>query len=320
MQPRKVDVMFATFSYGGNGGISSQVPDVGRWLLETSHKAKADERVDRIGFIEIADTPITFSRNRAVLQARARKADFLVMLDSDMMPDMYLGASDVEPFWDVAFDFAYRHYDRGPVAVAAPYCGPPPHENVYVFRWANMQSDHPNDMDVQLQQYTRNEAFHMAGIQPVAALPTGLILFDLRIFDLTEPKKPGDNPWFYYETDLYQSQKRSTEDVTATRDMSLAGVVALGYNPIFCAWSSWAGHWKPKCVGKPNLITPDIVAPTLARAATGRLPSDRKLMEVHAPIADEIDWASAVVLDSPAEPETTGCCDGNGEQRSCRCR
>lgn len=317
MKPRQLNVCFATFPYGGTGGTASEVPTVRDWLLTTMLKARNDPRISAVDLGEYCDTPITMTRNRAVLEARQRGVDVLVMIDSDMAPDLYPeNPPHVVPFWDAAFNFLYDHYDKGPVCVAAPYGGPPPHENVYIFRWRNQQSEHP-DIDVRLAQYTREEGFDMIGIHEAAALPTGLSMFDMRIFELTEPK-PNDfrerlqellgpldglaltpegierlaaaiaeekytseHSWFYYEwTNLFQAEKASTEDVTATRDLSLAGISKLGYNPIFCAWSSWAGHWKPKCVGKPQLLTADDVAEKMARAVTEGRQKDAKLMDV----------------------------------------
>jgi hypothetical protein len=99
--------------------------------------------------------------------------------------------------------------------------------------------------------------------------------------------------WFYYEwTDGYAQQKGSTEDVTATRDASLLGIAALGYNPIHCAWSSWAGHWKPKCCSKPVLLTADCVSKRFV-TASDRLASHQKFIDQRSPIALEIDWAQA---------------------------
>lgn len=305
MIPRKLNILVACFSYGGNGGIASEHPDVRNWLLQTIPKMKADPRIHRVSLVDISDTPITMTRNRSVVVARQSEADVLLMVDSDMRPDLLVGRDPYAvPFWDTAFSHLYRHWDRGPSVIAAPYCGPPPCENVYVFRWAN-QASMPaaaEEADMQLVQVTRAEAYEQCGIQEAAALPTGLCAFDVRAFELTEPKKPGDPSWFEYEyTDLYRSEKGSTEDVYATRNLSLAGILQLGYNPLFCAWSSWAGHWKPKCVGRPNLLTADAVAENFRRAAM-RLPAHQKQAEVCSAVYDEIDWTQASYL-SLTEPD-----------------
>jgi hypothetical protein len=250
MQQRKLNVGLVTFSYGGNGGISSEVPDVREWMVPLVAEASRDPRIENIRIWNLADTPITMTRNRAVLQAREYGVDVLVMIDSDMKPDL----EGSKKFFPSSFDFLYDHYDKGPVVIGAPYCGPPPMECVYVFEWRDMQTGHPNP-DFQLKMYERTQAVKMAGVQPCAALPTGLIMYDMRAFEVTEPKTEEDKPWFYYEfPNKYQAEKASTEDVTMTRDLSLAGTEKLGYNPVFCNWDAWAGHWKPKCVGKPQFI------------------------------------------------------------------
>jgi predicted O-methyltransferase YrrM len=202
------------------------------------------------------------------------------MVDSDMHPDMYNGQPDARPFFQTSFDFLVNHYPKGPCAIGAPYCGPPPHECVYVFQWSNMRS-HASHADFQLKMYERHEAAKMSGIQECAALPTGLIMYDMRAFELTEPKKDTDKPWFYYEwKDIYHSDKASTEDVTQTRDLSLAGVQAWGYNPVYCNWDAWAGHWKPLCVGKPLMIDAKNVSDKLKRAAELGVEQNVKLVNV----------------------------------------
>lgn len=242
---QKFTVGICTFSYGGNGGISSEVPDIREWMVPLVAKYSKEPRIKDIKIWNLADTPITMTRNRCVLQARDYGVDVLVMVDSDMKPDL------TGDFFGTSFDFLTDHYPAGPVCIGAPYCGPPPDECVYVFRWQNQGSESANP-DFQLQMYDRHTAASLAGIQECAALPTGLIMYDMRCFEITEPKDENDKPWFYYEwDDKYAAGKASTEDVTMTRDLSVVGSRVLGYNPVLCNWDAWAGHWKPKCVGKP---------------------------------------------------------------------
>lgn len=345
MEPRKVNVFIATYPYGGNGGFQSEHPDIRKWMVRTITKAEKDPRIGHLMCRDYADTPIPMTRNKSVLDAREFGADIMVMVDSDQAPD-YLLASDptATPFWDAAFDFIYDRYEKGPHVVGSPYCGPPcGHENVYVFRWETMHSDDPNDL-FKLEPYSREEAAVYTGIQECAALPTGLIMYDMRIFDLVEPK-PGDmvdriagplmkrieagndrftpaemrgvvewicsqkrsleESFFYYEwKDRYASEKVSTEDVTATRDMSLAGTLLLGYNPVHCAWSSWAGHWKPKLVGKPSLTRSSAIGEKL-RHALSRPSKGVGIVELNTPEADRIEWDN---VDCEGEDESI---DGN---------
>jgi cephalosporin hydroxylase len=283
----KLDVLIAHPSYGGNGGISSEHPNIREWAVETTAKMKADERIGKVHVVTVGDTPITMVRNQFVRQARELGAHLLLMIDSDQNPMMYKDDPTQEPFWDVAFDEIYNHYGKGPLVIGAPYCGSPPHENIFVFQFGNTM-DLGDETPMSLDQYTRSQAATMSGIQECAALPTGMILYDMRAFELIEPTKLTreeimdefqagtmsrhdalrnlQDGWFYYEwKDGTASEKASTEDVTNTRDIALAGVQALGYNPVRCAWSSWVGHWKPWCVGKPRPYTVEMVSDSFKR-------------------------------------------------------
>jgi len=280
MQQPKFNVGLCTFSYGGNGGISFEVPDIREWMVPLVADISKDERIDNIRVWNLADTPITMTRNRAVLMAREFGVDILVMIDSDMKPDINAGQPDAKPFFQSSFDYIVDHYAKGPVCIGAPYCGPPPNECVYVFRWQNQQSKHPNP-DFQLEMFDRHTAVKLTGISECAALPTGLIMYDMRCFDLTEPETKADHPWFYYEwTSKYAENKASTEDVTMTRDLSLTGATELGYNPVLCNWDAWAGHWKPKCVGKPVVMDAASVGEKLKAVWDSKLSSEEKIVEL----------------------------------------
>ena len=141
---QKFNVGFVTFSYGGNGGISSEVPNIREWMVPLVTNASKDPRIGQIRVWNLADTPITMTRNRAVIQARETGVDVLVMIDSDMFPDMQAGQPDAKPFFESSFDFLVNHYPNGPVVIGAPYCGPPPVECVYVFRWQNPRVRSPS--------------------------------------------------------------------------------------------------------------------------------------------------------------------------------
>ncbi len=285
---QKFNVGIVTFSYGGNGGISSEVPDIREWMTPLVVDLSRDPRVENIRIWNLADTPITMTRNRAVLQARQHGVDVLVMVDSDMKPDLNNGQPDAKPFFQSSFDFLVNHYPKGPCVIGAPYCGPPPVECVYVFRWNNLASENPNP-DFQLEMYDRHTAIKLAGIQECAALPTGLIMYDMRAFDLTEPKTTDDKPWFYYEwKDHFCADKASTEDVTMTRDLSMIGTQRLGYNPVYCNWDAWAGHWKPKCVGKPQVITAEGVSKKMKDCWEANVQSGVKLVDFQSPVAIRI--------------------------------
>src|SRR5262249_44129455 len=122
-QMMKAKVMFTRFP-GGN----AEHPDTTDWMIETVIKAKSDPRIDDVLHWRISDTPITMGRNRAHKIAKKAGADFLVMIDSDMKPDL----PGEKTFWDVAWPFMFDPAERqkygiehpGPCMIGAPYCGP----------------------------------------------------------------------------------------------------------------------------------------------------------------------------------------------------
>lgn len=284
----RVEVMFAFFPYKGE-----EHPDIRAWAVKTMFAAKKDPRVGNLFHKDFDDTPITMTRNLAVKEAIRNEVDILVMIDNDMRPDMYLAKSPLaKPFWDSSFDFMLKH--SGPCCVAAPYCGPPPHENVYIFRAARKQSDHPN-LDFSLDQYGREEAAVRGGIEEVAALPTGLFMLDMRAIT----GKAIDPPWFDYDyaDPPFNTVKATTEDCFFTRNLTLAGV------PVYVNWDAWAGHHKRKCVGKPTLLTMEHVRKDF-RAALGRdFTCKERLVDIRS------DGLENMLFNPPAIPEMR--CEGN---------
>jgi hypothetical protein len=273
-------VMFAFFPYGGNGGVSSECPTVRHWYGKVCVETFTDPRVE-FRTADFSDTPITMTRNLAIEVARQEGCDIIVMCDSDMAPDLYVldtgPVGGAKPFWSSTFDYMYCHYHLGPVCVGAPYCGPPRHptvggmSSVYVFQWQSL--DDAEDSPCALKMYTREHAARLTGISPVAAIATGLIAFDMRLFDLL-PKPYFDYEWMgdVRRSDGLiepgpRSRKASTEDVFCTRDLSLIGSEKLGYNPVLCNWDAWAGHWKPWCIGKPRVIHAEEVSWKYMQAA-----------------------------------------------------
>lgn len=258
----KLSVMFAFFPYQ-----QVEHPDIRRWTVPTILKCKADPRIGEIHHIDCDDTPITMTRNLACKRAKEVGADLLCMIDNDMRPDLYLGTPGAKPFWDSTLDFMIKHH--GPCCVAAPYCGPPPHENIYVFRLAKKQSDHPNQ-DFAIEQFSREDAAPRAGIEEVAALPTGLFLMDVRGLDAIDP------PWFDYDyaDPPFNTRKSTTEDVFFTRNLTLAGV------PVYCNWDAWAGHHKRKCVGKPVLLCQDAIRKDLRDAIQRGYNCNERLIDI----------------------------------------
>jgi hypothetical protein len=290
-------IMIAQFP----GGFSTH-PDVSDWVTETVVKMREDPRIGpgNIKTWRRSDTPITMGRNQACLVAEQCGMDYLVMIDSDMCPD--LPYPEAKPFWESSFEFALQH--DGPCLIAAPYCGPPPNEMVYVFYHENQQSEHPNP-DFQITAYSRAEASRLRGILRAAALPTGLILIDVRALR----KLP--HPRFYYEWKNDgprctvcgnrhggpQVEKASTEDVAFSRDCHTAGI------PLYCNWDAWAGHYKLKLVGRPQEV-PDDAVPKLLWERARQSSASQESGFNRKPASQESGVRSQKTLTDPTSPSS----------------
>lgn len=265
----KYKVAFVNFP--GDGKTAWQCS---AWVTKTFFKMKQDDRISEISAMYYGpDTPITMMRNRSVKDALDQKCDYILMIDSDISPDSQLGKDpNAKPFWDTAWEFMMnRRHEKGrgglmPATIGAPYCGPPPHECCYIFRWKNFETDGP-DPGYKLEMIEREDSAFRMGIEEVAALPTGLILYDIRLFDMI-PK-----PWYDYEwTDDTESYKASTEDVYQTRNASLCGC------PQFVAWDCWADHIKTKVVTKPRPLTVECLSEKFHEAIKGSRTAKKRLM------------------------------------------
>jgi len=272
----KYSVMIALFPYGHV--IDDRLMT---YVVRTTEQMNKDPRIIRHCIWQESDTPITMLRNKCLVEAEEHGYDFVLMLDSDNLPDLYLGCPtmpNVKPFWQSSFDFATDIVARKgvPTVIAAPYCGPGPHACVYVFDWVNFRNPglQPNGLDVKvdfkLDMVPRHEAALRTGIQPAGALPTGVCLIDMRAV------KPLPHPRFDYEwTDQRAIQKASTEDVMFTRNLSYLWE-EYG-NVLYCNWDAWAGHVKQEIIGKPQnypnaWVPKHLVAQTREALAAGAEP------------------------------------------------
>lgn len=256
-------------------GQNQEHPESAGYVIDLQELLVNDPRVEEIHNRYLADTPITMTRNKCIKTALAKGIDYLLMIDADMSPDCEAGAPE---FWETAWEFMMDRRELEqfafwsdastseddlangkiagypPATVAAPYGGPPPTESCYVFRWEE-RSTGDVDPNFKLAMIDRDDAARRTGIEEVAALPTGLILYDMRVFKKLPP------PWFRYEwADVEETEKASTEDVYQTRNASLMGM------PQFCAWDCWAAHIKTKYVVKPKPLTIKAMQTKLADA------------------------------------------------------
>jgi hypothetical protein len=263
-------------------GNSSEHPASAGWFATTwANTWMKDDRISDVIPLRLSDTPISMSRNNIVWAALEHGADYILMLDSDMKPDC---EPDGKPFWSSSWDFMMEYRAREeayasnmravpwtddsesietscrrlypPATIAAPYCGPPPWEVVYMMKWVRDETNSPTDpRPYHLEMFDRDHAADFTGIFEVAAMATGLILYDARVFKELPP------PWFYYEyEDKFHKRKVSTEDIVQTRNASLLGL------PQYCNWDSWAAHIKLKSVRKPRKLDVSAVPNAFADA------------------------------------------------------
>lgn len=347
MQKPKLDVLVVFFAFGGNGSVGMQLPQITTWFAKLHEWMKKDERIGRIACVTAGDIPLSMERNKMVKKAMDQGFDCILMLDSDNVPDLYVGHDPkAKPFFQTSFDFLYSRALRElPTVVCAPYCGPPPHptrggeENVYVFYAEANETPDPNapHPGMRFKAYSREHAAIMEGIQPIAAGPTGVILYSVDAFKLM-PTKPdiesvlndvaagkvgvarakellAMESWFYYEyEDGECTHKASTEDCTNTREIQLAGIHKHGEPIVFCNWDSWAGHYKPKCVGKPNPLRIEQVSSVFAEAVRNNVSSqdsavmlDLPDIDLDGPLslsAEGLAKASAMQVKQAVEAET----------------
>ncbi len=260
--PEKVTILIARLSYNGYERV-----EIANWLVQTAMALDDHPRVGNISHNIVTGYPTPRVRNQILITAGKIGADFTVMIDDDMVPDVHAKGravgydhltqdSDQITFFPSALDFALAH--QGPCVIAAPYCAGPPEERVLVSRFREVGSFDPNTPTagtVNLESFSRDDAAGRTGFEMVSALPTGLMMIDMRAMDsLTEP-------WFAYEyKDKFESVLASTEDTVFSRNLGYLGI------PQYVAWGSWAAHYKGKPVGRPRRY-PLLAVPKAVRQA-----------------------------------------------------
>lgn len=237
--PEKISLLVNVFTYSKQIGADVFVYTHGAHALQ-----RTNPRVSEVAVSYTNGYPTDMVRNAVVKEAKANGHHFVLMLDDDMHPDLGLSSTlhrdeTAVPFLPTAMDFALKH--DGPCLIGAPYCSAPPSQEVLVMKERVRFPNMPDGCGGFLDKYTRDEAALMKGIQRVAALPTGVMLVDLRVLDILPP------PWFSYEfkDPPFNTRLASTEDVVFSRNADWLGV------PSYCAWDSWAGHVKVWTTSRP---------------------------------------------------------------------
>ena len=206
---------------------ATEHPAVGEWLARTATAILADSRhVVGLNSFWVDRSPVYCARNYAVEIAKQQRADFLVMIDHDMLPDYIPNAS---AFWDTSFAFAMQH--DGPCMIGAPCARAD--GSVCVFREVE------TDDTIGLEFWDQEFAATATGIEKVPAVSLALSLIDMRCFEAV--KKPYFQFGFADEALTTVSWGEESFGVKLTE----AGV------PVFVNWDCWAGHSKTIIHGKP---------------------------------------------------------------------
>ena len=80
------------------------------------------------------------------------------------------------------FDQYWKYF--APATIAAPYCGPSPMQPVLMLQWDSLRGDNHPDRLMKMALIERHDAASRTGIGEVAAMGTGLILYDTRFFSI----------------------------------------------------------------------------------------------------------------------------------------
>jgi glycosyltransferase involved in cell wall biosynthesis len=194
----------------------SEHPSVGSWLVRTCKTFFESPHFGGLSEFPINTSPVYAARNAAVALAKQKKADYLVMVDADMVPDC---VPDTPAFFEAALHRAIEI--DGPCVIAAPY----PMLNGCA---AAIEGEGDDRKAVAMP-----DAVTRDGFQRMTAVGTGLILIDMRCFDAIS------QPYFSH---TYRDEAHN--EVVVTDDVYFCDAVRAAGIPILTAWDSWAGHHK----------------------------------------------------------------------------
>ena len=204
-------------------------PAVGSWLAQTVYSIAKAGTFSSFGEFVITDRQGPLARNLAGGIARSRRADVLLMVDGDQIPD-------VDPCKPAFFEVATRlmRGHAGPCVVSSPT--PMLNGCVNVHEERRLDGDGPATLDL----IRIGDAVGKAGVELVPACGTGLIAIDMRAFDALS------SPFFSFRYDADQTTVVEGEDGAFTLACSRRGI------PVYVAWDCWCGHSKVISLQKPK--------------------------------------------------------------------
>jgi hypothetical protein len=204
------------------------------WISNLCIGLTRNRVVDSIVNHYTSGSRIAMGRNLQVKEAMQLGLSHLLFIDPDMLPDTYLEADpQATPVWDTFWSFMQAN--PGSV-LAAPYCGPPPKEEVHVF------SPNPSG---DLKRVSREQAAALHGWQQVGGAGTGFMLIDMDVF------KALKNPYFHdVYTDETESKLRNSQDVDFSKKCWEAGI------PMYVNFDCWCDHQQMVHIRRPGWVDP----------------------------------------------------------------
>lgn len=240
-QSAKRDILITPMAYGGDVWYK-----VGTWLAGANLHLHTRADIGQVYIAPVDRAPVAAARNEAALTSLKCGADLLVMVDHDVAPaDDWLPAVLSEYHTAISLG-------RPAGVWAAPAICSDGRSNVAVWtsppeaQFEGVDFDEAAEVQqLELWRLGAAESALLTGIQEVAAVGTGAIVIDTRIFRHLAP------PWFAVEyTDEYEIAVGTGEDIYFTRACSEDGL------PVSVMWDHWAKHRRASVLDKVRGVSP----------------------------------------------------------------
>jgi len=227
------------FHVGRPTGYHQEYTEVGVWQAYLSFELRRVCHKARFTIDTVDTARILLARNQLVRRARLNRADYLLMIDPDMIPDCRLG------YWPEAESFmesSWRKLQECPRCVLAAPCrgAGPTHDGPQRWRVHVFQKGEGEETLIRMET---QDAAMLRGWQEVEAIGSGMMLIPMAVFNRldedAEQRGLGVVPYF---DDVYEDQAKTeiryTQDIYFCLRCRKAGI------PIYANFSAWAGHWQ----------------------------------------------------------------------------
>ncbi len=210
------------------------------WISSLSNQLASVSDDYRLAHYETGTSRIAIGRNNAAAAAIRGDFDYLLMIDPDMEPDLYVG----DPRFPLAEKFiesSLWFLKDNPVAiVGAPATLSDGTSNVRIFHGSEDEARRSSSL-LALTDSEVAERVAEPRMERVSAIGTGLAIVPVEVFRRVE------SPWF---ADIYDDEISTLllgQDYRFCLHCGAAGV------PAYANWFSFSGHWQYQCLGIPGI-------------------------------------------------------------------